>query len=33
MKCCDVFKSARDVLKIKTIGAKAFFFLMHFKEL
>lgn len=25
MKCCDIFESARDVLKMKTIDAKDFF--------
>jgi len=32
LKCSGVFKSARDVLKMKTIDAKAVL-LMHFKEL
>lgn len=32
MKCSDVFKAARNVLKMKTIDANAIF-LMYFKEL
>lgn len=34
MKSCDISESARNVLKMKTIDAKIFFFpLMHFKDL